>query len=94
MGGKSIKIRQVCALITSVETSFNPDLGFTRDRHMALEKGIKTRRKRRQRYLAYQHLDDHFTRSNLGMYRIYKLCWLFLNVPNSNTIILGCKSDA
>ena len=61
---------------------------------MALEKGIKTRRKRRQRYLAYQDLDDHFTRSNLGMYRIHKLCWLFLKVPHSNIIILGCKSDA
>ena len=93
MGGKSIKIRQACALITSVETSIKPDLGFTRVRHMALEKGIKTRRKGRQRYLAYQHLDDHFRRSNLGMYRIYKICWLFLKVPHSN-IILGCKSDA
>jgi hypothetical protein len=65
-----------------VETPINPDLGFTPVWHMALEKEIKTRRRmRRQRQLADQHFEDHFTRSNFGLYRIYKFCWLFLNVP-------------
>jgi len=49
MGGNSVMTTLVCALIPSVETSINPDLGLTRVWHMALEKGIKTRRTRKQR---------------------------------------------
>jgi len=49
MAGKYVMTILVCALIPSVETSINTDLGFTRVWHMALEKGIKTRRTRRQR---------------------------------------------
>ena len=62
MGSKPVRASLVCALIASVETSINPDPGFTRVWHMALEKGIKTRSMRRQRFLADQHFDDHFTR--------------------------------
>jgi hypothetical protein len=48
MGGNFVMTTLMCALIPSVKTSINPDLGFTRVWHMALEKGINTRRTRKQ----------------------------------------------
>ena len=41
MGSKPVRASLVCALTASVETSINPDLGFTRVWHMALVKSNK-----------------------------------------------------
>jgi len=38
MGVKPVITSLLCALIHSVETSINPDLRFTRDWHIAIEK--------------------------------------------------------